>query len=69
MKKIKCHDALIRHKNTTEKSRIFCDEIELMNNHLMFYKNGSLVFKVWLGKKYNNAKKALEAVGIEKGYE
>lgn len=72
-------NALIRHRNTEERSRIFCDWIEyvhdrrkfmgrpMFDHHLMFWSKGELVFKVWLrhGKKYRDINDALEDVGIE----
>ena len=72
-------NVLIRHKNTEERSRIFCDWIEyvhskgnfmgkpIFDHHLMFWSKGELVFKVWLkqDKRYKNINEALEDVGIE----
>lgn len=57
---IKAEGAFVEHKNTSERSRIFCDEIGYMHDrkkfggntifdhHLMFWLKGKLVFKVWL---------------------
>lgn len=69
---------LIEQKNTTEKSRIFCDRIEYIHNkqedsfdhHLMFYEKGSLIFKVWLrnnqeDKEYRDIYAALGDVGMK----
>jgi hypothetical protein len=74
---IRVNDALIKHKNISEKSRIFCDKIEYIHNrkedffdhHLMFYLNGRLVFKIWLpnspkDKIYKNIKESLKSVGV-----
>ncbi|PIN86699.1 hypothetical protein COV19_03420 [Candidatus Woesearchaeota archaeon CG10_big_fil_rev_8_21_14_0_10_44_13] len=72
-------NALIRHKNIGERSRIFCDWIEYMHDrrkfmgkpvfdhHLMFWSKGELVFKVWLkqNREYKNINEALKDVGIE----
>ena len=71
-------DVLIKHKNTEEASRLFdCDKVEyiqdrkrgLFDHHLMFYRKGKLVFKVWLknsskDKEYKNIENALKDVGI-----
>lgn len=75
---IKGKTAVIKHKNTSEGSRIFCDEIEYMHDrkgnifdhHLMFWLEGKLVFKVWLrnrpeDKEYEDVYEALKDVGIK----
>ncbi len=68
----------IEQKNTTERSAIFCDEIEYMHDkvkdlfdhHIMIYNKGDLIFKVWLpnepeDKQFANLKEALKSVGME----
>lgn len=75
--KIKVQAAVIETKNTSERSRIFCDEIEYLHSkekdrfdhHLMFYYKGRLVFKVWLpnepkDKEFKDVNEALKSVSI-----
>lgn len=71
-------DVYVEQKNTTEKSRIFCDKIEyihdwqrfmgkrVLNHHLMFWSGKELVFRVYLrtNKPYKDIYEALEDVGI-----
>ena len=55
----------IRHSGTTEPSLLVCDKIEYGGNHLMFYRDGKLVFKVWLMEYPKTIKQAMKNVGIE----
>jgi len=74
----------IKHKGIGEPSAIFCDKIEYLHNiskdnklfgfvfdhHLMFWKRGDLVFKVWLpnsrkNKEFKDVFEAMESVGIK----
>jgi hypothetical protein len=65
MLKMKYSQILIKTKNTTQKSIIFVDSVELKKNHIMRYSKKELIFKVWLKKKYRSLKKAADDVGIE----
>lgn len=56
----------IEGKNTEQDNLIVADEVEYINNHLMFYWKGGLVFKVWLKKDYKDIKEALKDVGVHK---
>lgn len=57
---------LISQPNTTASSRIFCTKIELIDNHLMFYYQKQLIFKVWLKKtNIKNVNSALKSVKIK----
>ena len=55
----------IRHKGVSDPSRLVCEEVESAANHLMFYRDGKLVFKVWLKEYPKTIKQALKNVGIE----
>ena len=59
-------DVLIRQKSIAELSRLFdCNQIELINNHIMIYKKGRLIFKVWLDKEdYKDLKKVMKKIGM-----
>ena len=54
----------IKGENTEQDNLIVADEVELINDHLMFYWKKQLVFKVWLKKDYKNIKEALKDVGV-----
>ena len=59
----------ITQKNTEQPSFLFCDKIEFYANHLMIYRKGNLIFKVWLDDKkrlkLKTVKQAIESVGME----
>jgi len=74
----------LSHKGVDEPSGIFCDKIECLHNisknnklfgfvfdhHLMFWKRGDLVFKVWLpnnedDKEFKDIFEAMKSVGIK----
>ena len=56
----------IEGKNTEQNNLIVADEVEYINDHLMFYWKGELFFKVWLKKDYKSINEALKDVGVHK---
>ena len=67
--KIKSKEPLhfwVRGYNVQQPHLLRADEVEFINNHLMFRLKGELMFKVWLRRTdYKNVKEALQDVGIE----
>jgi len=75
----------IKQPNTEEPSLLFCDKIGYMrdrdqfpkgsfDHHIMAYKDGNLIFKVWLpnaatDKEFDGIREALESVGMEATYD
>jgi len=73
----------VRQPNTEQPSYLWCDKIEywhdkgkdktfgqIFDHHLMIYKNGNLIFKVWLpnsskDKEFKDVREALKSVGME----
>jgi hypothetical protein len=69
---------LVKQKNTMESSLIFCDKVEylhykekgIFDHHIMIYKKGDLIFKVWLpneskDKEFKDIHEALKSVGMQ----
>ncbi len=71
-------DVFVQHKNTESSSRMFgCDKVDYIadkeeghfDHHLMFYRDGKLIFKVWLkngekDKPYKSVEEAMKDVGM-----
>ncbi len=55
----------VEQGKTTERSRLFFDKVEYINNHLMFYQGDKLIFKMWLEEKYNSITEALNSLKME----
>ena len=69
---------VVKQKNTTEPSYIFCDKTEYMHDkvkdifdhHIMINKKGDLIFKAWLpnepkDKEFKDIHEALKSVGMQ----
>ncbi|MEI6731585.1 MAG: hypothetical protein WCK90_02795 [archaeon] len=59
-------DVLIEQKGTAQASRLFsCDKIELRENHIMVYRSGEFIYKVWLQREdYKDLNQAMKDVGM-----
>ena len=56
------------NENLNQPDSFWCDRIELVNNHLMFYEKNQFVFKALVKKaSYSKLLEALKDAGLEIG--